>query len=66
MQLYPGYHAQRPPVPDDLQWQFDNAEPLLKAFGWVTAAVPGLEADDLLGSLADAETAPGRPPRPAR
>jgi 5'-3' exonuclease len=61
VELYPGYHAQRPPVPDALQWQFDHAADLLEAFGWLTASDPALEADDLLGSLADAETAAGRP-----
>ena len=33
-ELYPGYHAQRPPVPDDLAWQFERAPGLFAAFGW--------------------------------
>src|ERR1700722_12107560 len=29
----PAYHADRPPVPDALQWQFDTAPELFAAFG---------------------------------
>ena len=59
VELYPGYHAQRPPVPDDLQWQFDQAPDLFDAFGWTSMTDPGLEADDLLGALAAAEAQAG-------
>jgi 5'-3' exonuclease len=55
VELYPGYHAKRPPVPDDLQWQFDQAPELFEAFGWSCMTDPGLEADDLLGALTAAE-----------
>jgi DNA polymerase-1 len=58
-ELYPPYHAQRPPVPDDLQWQFDQAPGLFDAFGWSSMTDPGLEADDLLGALAHAEAEAG-------
>lgn len=54
--LYPGYHAARPPVPDALQWQFDRAPALVRAFGWTSLGSDDLEADDLLGSLATAES----------
>ncbi|MEA2146455.1 MAG: hypothetical protein QOG59_2042, partial [Solirubrobacteraceae bacterium] len=33
-ELYPPYHAQRPAVPDDLAWQFEQAPGLFAAFGW--------------------------------
>jgi 5'-3' exonuclease len=59
VELYPSYHAQRPAVPDSLAWQFDRAPQLFEAFGWETAESPNLEADDLLGALADAEVANG-------
>jgi 5'-3' exonuclease len=59
VELYPGYHAQRPPVPDDLQWQFDQAPELFEAFGWSCMTDPGLEADDLLGALTAAEAQAG-------
>jgi 5'-3' exonuclease len=59
VELYPPYHADRPPVPDALAWQFEVAPELFAAFGWSSRSVAGLEADDLLGSLATAETAAG-------
>jgi 5'-3' exonuclease len=59
VELYPGYHAQRPPVPDALAWQFEHAPALFEAFGWSSTSSPELEADDLLGSLASAETRAG-------
>jgi 5'-3' exonuclease len=58
-QLYPDYHAARPPVPDALQWQFDRVAALFDAFGWISIGSDELEADDLLGSLALAESAAG-------
>jgi 5'-3' exonuclease len=59
VELYPGYHAQRPPVPDLLAWQFEHASDLLESFGWSCLSHDDLEADDLLGSLAAAEAAAG-------
>jgi DNA polymerase-1 len=57
--LYPSYHADRPPVPDDLQWQFDQAPELFESFGWSIQRTAQLEADDLLGSLASVESVAG-------
>jgi len=57
--LYPAYHAARPPVPDALQWQFDRAPALFEAFGWTSLGAEELEADDLLGALALAESGRG-------
>jgi 5'-3' exonuclease len=59
VELYPQYHAARPPVPDALQWQFDHAPEFFEAFGWSTETSDGLEADDLLGALATSETEAG-------
>jgi DNA polymerase-1 len=59
VELYEPYHADRPPVPDDLQWQFDRAAELFEAFGWSVASTEDLEADDLLGSLAEVESDAG-------
>ncbi len=59
VELYPPYHAARPPVPDALEWQFAQAPGLFEAFGWSVESTPDLEADDLLGSLAQAETEAG-------
>jgi DNA polymerase-1 len=57
--LYPGYHADRPPVPDVLAWQFDVAPELFGAFGWCAESAAALEADDVLHSLAQAEQRAG-------
>jgi 5'-3' exonuclease len=57
--LYPPYHATRPPVPDALAWQFEQAPAFFAAFGWSEETSAGLEADDLLGSLAAVESAAG-------
>jgi DNA polymerase-1 len=57
--LYPSYHADRPPVPDALAWQFKRAPELFDAFGWSTMSTDELEADDLLGALATAEEQAG-------
>ncbi len=58
-ELYPEYHASRPPVPDALQWQFDQAPGFFDAFGWSSLTTEGLEADDLLGSLGQVEADAG-------
>ena len=59
VELFPPYHADRPPVPDPLSWQFERAPEFFAAFGWSTETSPNLEADDLLGSLASAEVEAG-------
>jgi DNA polymerase-1 len=59
VKLYPGYHAERPPVPDALAWQFEQAPGFFAAFGWSSMDRAALEADDLLGSLARVETEAG-------
>ena len=58
-ELYPAYHADRPPVPDPLDWQFARAPDLFASFGWLTASTDDLEADDLLGAFAEAEVDAG-------
>jgi DNA polymerase-1 len=57
--LYPPYHADRPPVPDALDWQFEQAPEFFAAFGWNSLGSDTVEADDLLGSLALTEAAAG-------
>jgi DNA polymerase-1 len=59
VELYPPYHATRPPVPDALEWQFGEAADLFEAFGWGVETTADLEADDLLGSLASVEADAG-------
>jgi 5'-3' exonuclease len=59
VELYAGYHAQRPPMPETLRWQFGAAPGLFEELGWHVQSSEELEADDLLGSFALAETAAG-------
>jgi 5'-3' exonuclease len=59
VEAYPDYHAQRPPVPDKLSPQWERSEDFYRAFGWTVMHHEELEADDLLHSLAVAETAAG-------
>ena len=59
VELFPSYHADRPPVPDALAWQFSHAPELFSAFGWGIESSGDVEADDLLGSLAAVEAGAG-------
>src|SRR5436190_9432727 len=58
-ELLPAYHEDRPPLDDDLAFQFDASEAFFAALGWTTMIHDTLEADDLLGSLAIEEAAAG-------
>ena len=58
-QLYEPYHADRPPMPDELTRQWQDAPAFFGAFGWTSLSHDELEADDLLGSLARVEEAAG-------
>jgi 5'-3' exonuclease len=53
--LYPGYHAQREPMPAELAAQWRRAPGLLEALGWNFTTSPDLEADDVMFSFALAE-----------
>ncbi|MBA2504489.1 MAG: hypothetical protein H0V29_00930 [Thermoleophilaceae bacterium] len=50
VELLPAYHADRPPVPDELGPQFLDSPAFFGAFGWTSEATDTHEADDLLGS----------------
>jgi DNA polymerase-1 len=58
-ELYAPYHADRPPMPPELERQWRDAPAFFEAFGWRSESDDELEADDLLGSLAHVETAAG-------
>ena len=49
---YPEYKANRKPMPEDLASQIPWIERLLDALGVPTLSIPGVEADDVLASLA--------------
>jgi 5'-3' exonuclease len=59
VELFDGYHAQRPEVPDTLAPQFAESRPFFEAFGWTVADSDDLEADDLLGAYARRESEAG-------
>jgi len=58
-ELYPPYHADRPPMPDGLVWQWERAYDFYERFGWTVARDETVEADDLLGSYAQTEVDAG-------
>ena len=58
-EAYPPYHASRPEMPEALRKQWGEAPALYEALGFTVLDSPDLEADDLLGALATAETAAG-------
>ena len=49
---YPQYKATRTPMPDDLRLQIDPLHELIRANGWPLLIEPGVEADDVIGTLA--------------
>ncbi len=53
--LYPGYHAQRDPMPAQLAAQWAKAPALFAALGWTVADSDQLEADDVMFSYAQLE-----------
>ena len=58
-ELYPPYHAHRPPMPDPLEHQWSRAPALYEALGWYVQAHESLEADDLMYAYAKREAAKG-------
>ncbi len=51
--LYPEYKGDRPPMPDDLAVQTGPIHEAIRAMGWPVIAAPGVEADDVIATLAD-------------
>ncbi|KRE83623.1 DNA polymerase I [Rhodanobacter sp. Soil772] len=50
--LYEQYKANRPPMPDDLRSQVEPMLAIVGALGFPILRVPGVEADDVIGTLA--------------
>ena len=50
--LYSEYKAQRAPMPDDLRVQIEPIHEAVRALGWPLLMVEGVEADDVIGTLA--------------
>jgi DNA polymerase-1 len=50
--LYSEYKANRPPMPDDLRVQIQPIHDIIQAMGLPLIVTPGVEADDVIGTLA--------------
>jgi len=50
--LYPAYKATRSPMPPDLRLQIDAIHEVVRLLGWKVLNIPGVEADDVIGTLA--------------
>jgi len=50
--IYPEYKAHRDPMPDDLRSQIAPIHEVVRHLGWTVLDVPGVEADDVIGTLA--------------
>ncbi|PWG65765.1 DNA polymerase I [Sediminicurvatus halobius] len=59
--LFDQYKANRPPMPDDLAVQLEPLKRLVRALGLPLIEVPGVEADDVIGTLAVQARAAGMP-----
>jgi DNA polymerase-1 len=58
-EVYPEYKAHRPPMPDDLASQIEPLIEAIRALGWPVLVVDGVEADDVIGTLARAASGAG-------
>ena len=57
--MYKEYKANRPPMPDDLREQIAPVHEIIKAMGLPLICVKGVEADDVIGTLARQATEQG-------
>ena len=57
--IFEQYKAHRPPMPDDLRAQIEPMLELVSALGFPILRVPGVEADDVIGTLARQAAAQG-------
>ncbi len=57
--LYPEYKANRASMPEDLAKQVEPIHEAVRAMGWPILMVEGIEADDVIGTLACEATAQG-------
>lgn len=59
--MFAEYKANRPSMPDDLRVQVEPLHASVKALGYPLLCVEGVEADDVIGTLARSSAAMGRP-----
>ncbi len=57
--IYPEYKANRPSMPEELARQIEPLHECIKAQGWPLLAIEGVEADDVIGTLAKQAEARG-------
>ncbi|EGQ7675606.1 DNA polymerase I [Vibrio parahaemolyticus] len=60
-EMYSEYKANRPPMPDDLRCQIEPLHNVIRAMGLPLICVPGVEADDVIGTLAYQASQQGMP-----
>ena len=60
-ELYKEYKSHRPPMPDDLRQQIEPIHQIIRAMGLPLLMVDGVEADDVIGTLALESSAKQRP-----
>ena len=60
-EMFPEYKAQRPPMPDELREQIEPIHGIVRAMGLPLLCVEGVEADDVIGTLARQAAAQDRP-----
>ena len=58
--IYPQYKATRPPMPEELREQIEPIHEIVKAMGLPFICEPGVEADDVIGTLAKQASEQGR------
>ncbi len=59
--IYPEYKANRPSMPDDLRLQIEPIHQIILAMGLPMLVIEGVEADDVIGTLALEATAAAQP-----
>ncbi|MBT0728499.1 DNA polymerase I [Rosenbergiella australiborealis] len=59
-ELFADYKSHRPPMPDDLRSQIEPLHQMIKAMGLPLLAVSGVEADDVIGTIARQAESQGR------
>ncbi|MEX9949501.1 DNA polymerase I [Providencia alcalifaciens] len=60
-ELFESYKSHRPPMPDDLRAQIAPLHEMVEAMGLPLLVVPGVEADDVIGTLAREASSKGMP-----
>ncbi|MBX9915062.1 MAG: DNA polymerase I [Pseudomonadaceae bacterium] len=60
-ELFAEYKSHRPPMPDELRLQIEPLHACVRGLGYPLLCIEGVEADDVIGTLARQSAAGGRP-----